>query len=107
MEVDSATNVTPTATTKQTSSSSGKMVKPWLEKYRPRVLDDVVGNEESIARLRTIAKDGNMPNLIIAGMPGTGKTTSITCLARELLGSHFKDAVLELNASDDRYEQLR
>lgn len=35
-------------------------------------------------------------------MPGIGKTTSIVCLAHEMLGASYKDAVLELNASDDR-----
>ncbi|ETO31280.1 hypothetical protein RFI_05838 [Reticulomyxa filosa] len=75
---------------------------PWLEKYRPRVLKDVVGNEETISRLKVIAKNGNMPNLLISGPPGTGKTTSIHCLAFELLGQHYKQGVLELNASDDR-----
>ncbi len=49
-----------------------------------------------------IAEDGNMPNLIIAGPPGTGKTTSVLCLAHALLGASYRDAVLELNASDDR-----
>eukprot|EP00010_Vexillifera_abyssalis_P002271 CAMPEP_0201557562 /NCGR_PEP_ID=MMETSP0173_2-20130828/62532_1 /ASSEMBLY_ACC=CAM_ASM_000268 /TAXON_ID=218659 /ORGANISM="Vexillifera sp., Strain DIVA3 564/2" /LENGTH=263 /DNA_ID=CAMNT_0047970467 /DNA_START=51 /DNA_END=839 /DNA_ORIENTATION=- len=43
-----------------------------------------------------------MPNLILSGQPGTGKTTSIICLAKELLGNAFSKGVLELNASDDR-----
>ncbi|KAH0292261.1 P-loop containing nucleoside triphosphate hydrolase protein [Aureobasidium namibiae CBS 147.97] len=75
---------------------------PWVEKYRPVFLDDVVGNTETIERLKIIAKDGNMPHVIISGMPGIGKTTSILCLARQLLGDAYKEAVLELNASDER-----
>ncbi|KAF2118957.1 P-loop containing nucleoside triphosphate hydrolase protein [Lophiotrema nucula] len=75
---------------------------PWVEKYRPVYLDDVVGNTETIERLKIIAKDGNMPHVIISGMPGIGKTTSILCLARQLLGDAYKEAVLELNASDER-----
>lgn len=75
---------------------------PWVEKYRPVVLDDIVGNTETIERLKIIAKDGNMPHVIISGMPGIGKTTSILCLARQLLGDAYKEAVLELNASDER-----
>eukprot|EP00483_Globobulimina_turgida_P006772 UN06783 len=87
---------------------SGKKIvmdMPWLEKYRPTLLNDVVGNEETISRLRVIGKHGNMPNLIISGPPGCGKTTSIHCLALELLGlKNYKTgrAVLELNASDAR-----
>jgi len=49
-----------------------------------------------------IAEQGNLPNLMLAGPPGTGKTTSVLCLAREMLGPVYKEAVLELNASDDR-----
>ena len=75
---------------------------PWVEKYRPVFLDDIVGNTETIERLKIIAKDGNMPHVIISGMPGIGKTTSILCLARQLLGDAYKEAVLELNASDER-----
>ena len=45
---------------------------------------------------------GAMPNLLLSGPPGCGKTTSVHVLARTLLGDRYKDAVLELNASDER-----
>ncbi|SMN21877.1 similar to Saccharomyces cerevisiae YOL094C RFC4 Subunit of heteropentameric Replication factor C (RF-C) [Maudiozyma saulgeensis] len=79
-----------------------KLELPWVEKYRPHLLKDIVGNEETVERLKQIALDGNMPNMIISGMPGIGKTTSVLCLAHELLGESYSEAVLELNASDDR-----
>lgn len=76
---------------------------PWIEKYRPIYLKDIVGNEETINRLKVFGEEGNLPNLIISGPPGTGKTTSILCLARQLLGANvYKEAVLEMNASNDR-----
>ena len=75
---------------------------PWVEKYRPKVLRDIEGNQETVKRLEVIAKQGNCPNIIISGPPGTGKTTSILCLAHEMLGAQYHEAVLELNASDDR-----
>jgi replication factor C subunit 2/4 len=40
---------------------------PWLEKYRPRKLDQVVGNEEIVSRLKVIAKQGNVPHMILSG----------------------------------------
>ncbi|KAI9277583.1 P-loop containing nucleoside triphosphate hydrolase protein [Sporodiniella umbellata] len=85
-----------------TSKTEEDYILPWVEKYRPYYLKDIVGNEDAVSRLMTIGKDGNMPNLILTGMPGIGKTTSILCLAHEMLGDSYKDAVLELNASDDR-----
>ncbi|VDO52001.1 unnamed protein product [Onchocerca flexuosa] len=75
---------------------------PWVEKYRPKILSEVVGNEYVIRRLAAFAKQGNTPNIIISGPPGCGKTTSIWALAREMLGDRLKSACLELNASDDR-----
>lgn len=96
------------ASSSSSSSSAPSFYQmPFVEKYRPRTLDDVVGNEETVSRLRSIAVDGNLPNLILSGPPGTGKTTSIHALARQLLGTSYKDAVLELNASDARGIDVR
>jgi len=89
---------------RKTTSGKGKggYDVPWVEKYRPRSLSSVVGNEDTIVRLQAISEDGNMPNLILSGPPGTGKTTSVHALARQLLGSAYSNGVLELNASDSR-----
>ncbi|GKT27068.1 Replication factor C subunit 2 [Aduncisulcus paluster] len=78
------------------------MQSPWIEKHRPKFLEDVVGNTDIVSRLKVIARHGNVSNLILAGPPGTGKTTTIHCLARHLLGKSMSQAVLELNASDER-----
>jgi len=86
------------------SSSGEKPVKhmPWIEKYRPTEFSQIVGNQETVARLSVFAREGNVPNIIIAGPPGVGKTTTILCLARHLLGASFREGVLELNASNER-----
>ena len=75
---------------------------PWVEKHRPTTLTSIVGNDTIITSLINISQEGNLPNLILSGPPGTGKTTSIMALAKTLLGENFKKATIELNASDDR-----
>uniref|UniRef100_A0A7S2RAW0 AAA+ ATPase domain-containing protein n=1 Tax=Rhizochromulina marina TaxID=1034831 RepID=A0A7S2RAW0_9STRA len=88
--------------TKRQAKMPSTFEQPWIEKYRPQSLQDVVGNEEAVSRLNAIAEMGNLPNIILSGPPGTGKTTSVLCLARQMLGDAVSEAVLELNASDAR-----
>ncbi len=78
--------------------------RPWVEKYRPRVLDDVVNQKGIIKRLKQFVKDTSMPHLIFAGPAGTGKTTSALAMIRELYGREMaiNRTYLELNASDAR-----
>ncbi|WP_018154322.1 replication factor C small subunit [Methanothermococcus thermolithotrophicus] len=78
------------------------MEKPWVEKYRPKTLDEVAGHDEITNRLKSYVKNKSMPNMLFSGSPGTGKTTSALCLARDLFGEHWRDNFLELNASDER-----
>lgn len=49
----------------------------------------MVGNEQTLDRLKVIAEEGNMPNVIICGPPGTGKTTSVHALAHTMLGDAY------------------
>ena len=78
--------------------------RPWVEKYRPRILDDVVNQTGIVKRLKQFIKDKSMPHLIFAGPAGTGKTTSALAIVRDLYGSKMaiNNTYLELNASDAR-----
>jgi replication factor C subunit 2/4 len=75
---------------------------PWVEKYRPNNINNIICNDYIKKKIKQIIKDKNMPNLIITGCPGTGKTSTILCIAREIVKENYDEAVLELNASDDR-----
>jgi replication factor C small subunit len=75
----------------------------WVEKYRPKCLDEVVGLKDIIESLKAfMKKPKTMPHLLLAGVPGTGKTTIALAIAHELYGSNWKSFTLELNASDER-----
>jgi replication factor C small subunit len=75
---------------------------PWIEKYRPVKLEDVVGQLDIITRLQSYVKQHTLPHLLFSGPAGVGKTSSAVALARELYGDEFDRNFKELNASDQR-----
>jgi len=74
----------------------------WIEKYRPKILNDIVGQNEIVERLKAYVKTKNVPHLMFAGPAGTGKTTSALAMSKELFGESWKQNFHELNASDER-----
>jgi replication factor C small subunit len=75
----------------------------WVEKYRPHKLEDVMNQTEVKERLSPLLqKPQEMPHLLFAGPPGSGKTTLAQIVADTLLGELKGDYTLSLNASDER-----
>ena len=75
---------------------------PWVEKYRPAQLNQIVHHSDIIHLLRVFMKEKEMPHLFFYGPPGTGKTSTILSVANEIYGKYMSTMVLHLNASDER-----
>ncbi len=74
----------------------------WVEKYRPKTIGDIVGQDDITSRLKTYVEARNLPNMLFSGVPGVGKTTAALALAQGLFGEDWEANFLELNASDER-----
>ncbi|QDS67807.1 Subunit of heteropentameric Replication factor C (RF-C) [Venturia effusa] len=88
---------------KKPTKQEPNRLQPWVEKYRPKTLDDVTAQDNTITVLRRALQASNLPHMLFYGPPGTGKTSTILALAKELYGPELTGTrVLELNASDER-----
>ena len=75
----------------------------WVEKYRPRKISELVNQKEILGSINHMLKNqSELPHLLFSGSAGVGKTSAALCLSREILGEHWRDYTLELNASDER-----
>ncbi|KAI0831809.1 P-loop containing nucleoside triphosphate hydrolase protein [Trametes gibbosa] len=75
---------------------------PWVEKYRPVTLDDVVSHHDITSTIEKFIEKNRLPHLLFYGPPGTGKTSTILAVARRIYGPDYRKQIQELNASDDR-----
>ena len=75
---------------------------PWIEKYRPQTLNDIISQNDVVNVLKIFIQKKCLPHLLFYGPPGTGKTSTIVSCAKELYGEYYPYMVMELNASDDR-----
>ncbi|MBD3187198.1 replication factor C large subunit [Candidatus Bathyarchaeota archaeon] len=81
-----------------TRKSGGKIDIPWVEKYRPKTLKDIIGVDAKKKQLvKFLEEFPNQRAAVLLGPPGVGKTTLVLAAARDM-----KKDVIEMNASDAR-----
>ena len=68
----------------------------WVEKYRPKTIDDCILPESIKKTFREFLSQGEIPNLLLSGPPGIGKTTVAKCLCEELGADYYV-----INGSDE------
>ena len=85
-----------------TSIMNKNIQLPWIEKYRPGDTEQILLDEMLLEKIDKIIESKSVPNMILTGEPGTGKTSTVLIIAREIFKEDYNENVLELNASDDR-----
>ena len=75
---------------------------PWVEKYRPTNINEIISHHQNITTIKKLLFGEALPHLLFYGSPGTGKTSTILALAKEIYGNNIRLMVMKLDASDDR-----
>ena len=73
----------------------------FIEKYRPPRLSGIVGQDSIIEKFKGFARTKQVPHMMLSGKAGTGKTTSVLALMREMYGDSYRRYFMEINASDE------
>ncbi|MGC9444140.1 MAG: AAA family ATPase [Candidatus Methanospirareceae archaeon] len=72
----------------------------WTEEYRPNRLDEILGHDEVVKRLQGFVKERTVPNLLLWGPPGTGKTSVVYALAKALYGEFYRENLMHIETAD-------
>ena len=75
---------------------------PFAEKYKPRTFDDLILDNISSSIINDIITKKVVPNIIISGKSGIGKTATLHVIAKALYPKININQILEINASDER-----
>ena len=57
---------------------------PWIEKYRPFKFTDLISHQDIINTIQKFLNEGRLPHLLFYGPPGSGKTSTILTIAKQL-----------------------
>lgn len=81
-------------------------MKTFVEKYRPNTINEVFLENKNRDSINYFINNKDFPNLLFYGPSGTGKTSTIIAMAKEIYQKRYNLMVLELNASDNRNIQI-
>ena len=77
----------------------------WVEKYRPQIVEDTILPDKTKETFRKFVSDGSVPNLLLTGGPGVGKTTIAKAMLEELGCDYIvKNGSLNVNIDTLRYD---
>ena len=76
--------------------------KPWIEKYRPDKPKKILSHDKIKLALHNFLTNGLLPNLLLCGNAGLGKTSMILTYSKLFYGDDFNNSVLIINASEER-----
>ncbi len=82
------------------------MKQVWVEKYRPKTVSEVIATDAHDARtFATYVEEGEIPNMLLYGGPGTGKSSMSVALRNDL--NIDRSDVLKINCSDEKIDAMR
>jgi|LauGreDrversion4_2_1035121.scaffolds.fasta_scaffold490393_1 replication factor C subunit 2/4 len=84
-KLNKSTTLNQINSTKNEKEETHHSIQPWVEKYRPNKLDDVVYQTNVVNALKSTKITGKMPHLLLYGPPGTGKTSTILAVRKYLI----------------------